>query len=67
MNLVPDFKRVIGVDPSEGMVAAARAHVKGVEFEVGGADAVPFVKDESVDLIISGTAGELVLLVRGRR
>ena len=44
--------RVVGVDPSEPMVAYARAHVPGATFEVGGVEALPFA-DGTVDLAVS--------------
>jgi ubiquinone/menaquinone biosynthesis C-methylase UbiE len=44
--------RVVGVDPSEPMVAYAREHVPGASFELGGVEALPF-GDGTVDLAVS--------------
>lgn len=66
--LVPWFERVIAVDPSEGMIAAAKDIQVGlresgeirptkpvVEFIVGRADNLDQVADASVDFVIAGT------------
>jgi SAM-dependent methyltransferase len=64
--LVPKFSHVLGLDPSEGMIATARAHnertpTTNVRFEVStaedlGSNLSPPVQDTSVDLIISANA-----------
>lgn len=55
------FERVIGVDPSESMIATAKQLPENkaldrVEFRRGLAEDLPFLQDGSVDLIASGTA-----------
>ncbi|KAJ6101942.1 hypothetical protein N7486_004369 [Penicillium sp. IBT 16267x] len=64
--LAPKFSHVLGLDPSEGMVATAREHSEGkpttnVRFEVStaedlGSNLSPPIQDSSVDLIISANA-----------
>ncbi|KAJ5934163.1 hypothetical protein N7466_003710 [Penicillium verhagenii] len=64
--LAPKFSQVIGLDPSEGMIATARAHsaekpATKLRFEIStaetlGSDILPPVQDSSVDLIISANA-----------
>jgi SAM-dependent methyltransferase len=46
---------VTGVDPSEGFLASARAHVDGVAFVVGDAQTLPF-PDHRFDVVVSGLA-----------
>lgn len=56
------FVRVIGVDPSAKMLEEARkvpkpTELKGeLEYVQSGAEKLPFLKDGSVDLIVSGTS-----------
>ncbi|KAJ4469199.1 S-adenosyl-L-methionine-dependent methyltransferase [Lentinula aciculospora] len=59
------FQRVIGVDPSEGMVQRAREHVEGAlgsektsqfSFVQSSAEKLEFLENESVDLIIAAQA-----------
>ncbi|KAI5480052.1 S-adenosyl-L-methionine-dependent methyltransferase [Pseudohyphozyma bogoriensis] len=54
-DLAPHFARVVGIDPSEGMIAAA-SEKDNVEFRVGSAIEMTGVEDGSVDLITSATA-----------
>ncbi|OBZ71497.1 hypothetical protein A0H81_08428 [Grifola frondosa] len=58
-SLVPYFSKVIGVDPSEGMITAATraaTEIKGdLTYKVGAAEAIP-VEDALVDLLTSGSA-----------
>ncbi|KAA1472724.1 S-adenosyl-L-methionine-dependent methyltransferase [Dentipellis sp. KUC8613] len=65
VELTP-FRRVVGVDPSAKMVAAARAFAKETaaeansqtefEFVQSAAEELPFLKDGSVDLIVAAQA-----------
>lgn len=65
-GLAPKFTHVLGLDPSDGMIATARAHsagkpTKNVHFEVStaedlGCNLSPPVQDNSVDLIIAANA-----------
>lgn len=64
--LAPNFTQVVGLDPSPGMVATARAHsankaTANVRFEVSTAEGLgnnisPPIEDNSVDMIISANA-----------
>ncbi len=65
-RLVGPEGRVIGVDPSEGMLSVARAAgVAGAEdLRIGGADALP-VEDASVDIVTMGYALRHVEDLRG--
>jgi demethylmenaquinone methyltransferase/2-methoxy-6-polyprenyl-1,4-benzoquinol methylase len=47
--------RVVGVDPSAGMLAVARARVPAAEFREGHAEALP-VADRSIDFLTMGFA-----------
>lgn len=44
--------RLIGVDPTAGMIAQARAAMPGGEFHLGSAESIP-LPDNSVDLVLS--------------
>jgi SAM-dependent methyltransferase len=46
---------VIGIDPSEGFLAYARAKTAGAQFREADAQALPF-EDESFDAVVSGLA-----------
>ena len=56
------FKRVIGVDPSNGMIEKAKAYAaqadvgqtKQVDFVHSSAEELPFLEDGSVDLLVAG-------------
>lgn len=55
------FDRVIGCDPSSGMVRQARSSiakvkVDNIEFVEASAESLPFLRPESVDLIVAGQA-----------
>jgi trans-aconitate 3-methyltransferase len=55
------FKRVIGVDPSPGMIAQARSltpkkEYLNVEFQEGNAEDLPFLPEEGVDMVVAGQA-----------
>ena len=58
--LAEHCEKVVGVDPSESMVATAKklptGQLEHVEFRTGSAEDMPFVGNESVDLITAGTA-----------
>lgn len=56
--LAPDFSRVIGVDPSPGMVAEARSLTPAsshanVEYHESAAEHLPFLADDSVDMVVA--------------
>lgn len=44
--------RLIGVDPTDGMIAQAKATMPGGEFHIGSAESIP-LPDSSVDLVLS--------------
>ena len=53
------FRNVIGVDPSSKMVEQANETFKvgvpdQVHFVQSAAESLPFIKDDTVDLIVSG-------------
>ena len=55
------FERVIGSDPSRGMIKQAREQTAGkefenVEFREGSAESSPFVGDGEVDCVVAGQA-----------
>jgi trans-aconitate methyltransferase len=50
-----DPAKVVGVDPSEGFIATARAQVPGATFQVGDAQQLP-LPDQSFDVVVSGLA-----------
>jgi len=52
------FDRVIGTDPSPGMIRQAREQTQdgNVEFREGSAESSPFVKYEDVDCVVAGQA-----------
>ncbi|KAJ7597743.1 S-adenosyl-L-methionine-dependent methyltransferase [Mycena floridula] len=59
-----DFRRVIGVDPSAGMIEGARKHASSVnstqtkfEFVQSAAEELNFLKDASVDLVAGAQSG----------
>jgi trans-aconitate 3-methyltransferase len=61
------FKRVIGTDPSQTMLATAREHSKSLgltncEFINAHAESLPFLEEGSVDLLVAG--GSIVLIRR---
>ena len=62
VELTP-FKRVIGVDPSANMIESAREMTltsalstseNQFEYLQSSAESLPFLEDESVDLVVSG-------------
>jgi len=57
-ELSPSFKRVIGTDPSAGMVkqAISSTKEKNVEFCVASAEDLSFVEDGSLDMVVAGQA-----------
>ncbi|KAF3480576.1 Crg1p [Arthroderma uncinatum] len=56
--LAPKFKKVYGIDPSAGMIEQARSLTAegNVEFVQSTAEALPFIEDESIDLVVAGEA-----------
>lgn len=60
-HVADEFDRVIGVDPSEGMIAQARylsppSKFPRLEFRRGPAENLPFIQDSSVDAVFVGQA-----------
>jgi SAM-dependent methyltransferase len=56
-----DFKEVIGTDPSPNMIQQSKestpsAEYPNVNFQVASAESLPFVEDESVDMIVASQA-----------
>ena len=56
------FDRVVGTDPSAGMIKQARASIEGrkqyanAEFREGGAESTPSVGNGEVDMVVAGQA-----------
>ena len=60
-SLAASFSQVIGTDPSSGMVQQARsstpnAEYPNVSYREAVAESMPFLDDQSVDMIVSGQA-----------
>lgn len=60
-SMAPYFRRVIGVDPSAGMVEQAKsltpaAEFASVEFRAGSAERLAFLASGSVDTVVAGQA-----------
>jgi len=55
--IAPQFKRTLGVDPSDSMIQAAKGveGQQGIEYAIGNAEDLKDIKDGSVDLVIGGT------------
>ncbi|KAK2809681.1 hypothetical protein FQN49_008594, partial [Arthroderma sp. PD_2] len=56
--LAPRFKKVYGIDPSAGMIEKAKGlnTEQNVEFVQAAAEALPFIGDKSIDLVVAGVA-----------
>ena len=59
--LAPSFTRVIGTDPSPGMLAKARSaatspEVSNITYHEAAAECLPFVADGQADMVVSGQA-----------
>lgn len=59
--LSKDFTKVIGTDPSQGMIEQATSRTTSseypnVEFTEANAESLPFAKDQSVDMVVAGQA-----------
>ena len=59
--LARTFDHVVGTDPSEGMIREARsltskAEYPNVDFTQASAESLPFLQDNSVDMVVSGQA-----------
>ena len=57
----PSFSQVLGTDPSIGMIEQARSSTltydfPNVSFEAASAENMPFIKDQSVDMVVAGQA-----------
>ncbi|KAI9709876.1 MAG: hypothetical protein M1812_007584 [Candelaria pacifica] len=55
------FAQVLGTDPSRGMIEQAQtstsaAEFPNVEFREASAESLPFIRDDSVDLVVAGQA-----------
>lgn len=57
-NFEPVFERLIGTDPSAGMVAQAQSQTtsKKVTFRPGMAEDMDFIADGSLDMVVAGQA-----------
>ena len=57
-NFEPIFERLIGTDPSAGMVAQAQSQTtsKKITFRPGKAEDMDFVADGSLDMVVAGQA-----------
>jgi trans-aconitate 3-methyltransferase len=60
-SLAKSFDKVIGTDPSEGMIKQAKTattadEYPNVEYVQASAESLPFVKDNSVDMVVAGQA-----------
>ena len=67
--LAPSFTEVIGIDPSQGMIGQAKASTSSAEFPnvsflQSSAERLPFLQDESVDMIVAGQAAHWFDLAR---
>jgi SAM-dependent methyltransferase len=57
--LADEFEQMYGIDPSAGMIAQAESltsNAKNVTFVRSSAESLPFLQDNSVDLVVSGEA-----------
>ena len=59
--LAPHFAELIGTDPSVGMIQQARSSTSPTEFtnvsyKESSAESLPFLRDESVDMVVAGQA-----------
>ena len=59
--LSKDFDRVLGTDPSAGMIKKAKDlspkyEFPNVDYEVASAESLPFLEDESVDMVVAAQA-----------
>ncbi|TKA56320.1 hypothetical protein B0A49_08927 [Cryomyces minteri] len=59
--LAPEFSSVLGTDPSKGMIEQAQSSTPkdqypNVAFRSASAEHMPFLKDESVELVVAGQA-----------
>ncbi|EFR04539.1 Crg1p [Nannizzia gypsea CBS 118893] len=56
--LAPKFKKVHGIDPSAGMIEQAKnlTQEQNVEFVQAAAESLPFIEDNSVDMVVAGVA-----------
>lgn len=63
MELTP-FRHVVGVDPSSKMIEKAREGITAdalpgqLQYELSPAESLPFIKDGSVDLLVSGMSSD---------
>jgi len=56
--LAPNFKKVIGLDYSQGMIDNAKEHnnFRNVEYDISSAESMPMIANGSVDLVTAGRA-----------
>lgn len=60
-SLASAFEKVVGTDPSEGMIKQARSDTikddyPNVDFIQASAESLPFLEDKSVDMVVAGQA-----------
>ena len=60
--LASSFKQLIGTDPSPGMISQARSltpsdQYPSITYEVASAEDLPFVQNESVDMVVAAQSG----------
>jgi trans-aconitate 3-methyltransferase len=60
-SLANKFERSVGTDPSDGMIKQAKSTTQrdeypNIDFVQASAESLPFLKDESVDLVVAGQA-----------
>jgi trans-aconitate 3-methyltransferase len=60
-SLANDFDKVIGTDPSEGMILQAKSATRkdeypNISFLPGSAESLPFLDNETVDMVVAGQA-----------
>lgn len=60
-SLADEFEKVVGTDPSQGMIDQARSSTSkdeypNVEFVQAPAESLPFLDDQTVDMVVAGQA-----------
>ncbi|KAL8867181.1 MAG: hypothetical protein Q9174_005826 [Haloplaca sp. 1 TL-2023] len=60
-SLAPHFKELIGTDPSVGMIQQAKSSTPptkypNVSYKESRAESLPFLRDQSVDMVVAGQA-----------
>ncbi len=60
-SLANSFEEVVGTDPSDGMIKQAKSSTKkdeysNIDFVQASAESLPFLEDQSVDMVVAGQA-----------